>query len=72
MTTVYAYHEPPSFHPDPRFDNAVAELGGHLPYKVEEKFDNATYEDAIGHLQECRFEKQVYDELEGELRCLLN
>jgi len=56
------------FQPDPSFDNAVAELGGHLPYKVKEIYDNATFESAITHLRECKFETKVYDDLANWIR----
>ena len=32
--------------PDPAFDNACAELGGHLPIKVRQEFDSLTGEKA--------------------------
>jgi len=51
--------------PHPAFDGAVAEMGGHLPYKTEEEFDNATFTTALEHLRKgALLPNEVYDELE--------
>ena len=49
--------------PHPAFDNACAELDGHLPIKVREEFDKLTGESALERLHTSKLSKEKFDSI---------
>ena len=49
--------------PHPAFDNACAELGGHLPIKTREEFDKLTGESALERLHTSKLTQEKFDSI---------